>query len=179
MTRILGILLIATLSLLEGCTNYLYQADLQALDAFGKERQVVLYWTMTDQLIGASKAGPAMLLTECSPFTRIDFRERPEGVVFQGTPGQDRLPGEPGAISQGTVCGKFISYQTLLEAKAGPLLVQMRCLPVSDEFALAPRNYLAARPQPYLFQVEEKARKWSLTGVTLEAPDVPECRETQ
>jgi hypothetical protein len=179
MTRIISLLLVGALSLLSGCTNYLYQADLQAPDAYGKDRQMVLYWTRTDQLIGKTKAGPAILLTECSPLTRIDFKDRPEGVVFLGTPGQDHLSDDPGAISQNTVCGKFISYQSLSEAKAGPLQVQMNCVPEQDDFAVEPRNYLAARPEPYQFQVEEKVHTWSLTGETLQGPAVPECREAQ
>ena len=74
----------------------------------------------------------------------------------------------------------LITYSTLVDAQAGQLSLQMICMPVQDnEFALQPRNYLAARPEPYVFPVMEKIKKWSLTGETLAAPAVPDCREAR
>ena len=180
MKRIANAFIVIAVCGAAGCTNYLYQADLSGKDAYGKERQFVLYWTKTDPIIGEPKAGPAVLLTECSPTTRIDFSDKPEGVVFRGMPGYDRLPDGDGAVDQNTVCGRIITYSTLVDAQAGQLSLQMICMPVQDnEFALQPRNYLAARPEPYVFPVMEKIKKWSLTGETLAAPAVPDCREAR
>src|SRR4051812_29452591 len=81
-----------------GCTNHLYQGEMIALDAYGRERQFIMYWTRTDPLLGMPKASPAVLLTECSP-NGIEFSEEPEGVVFRGVPGRDRLPGPISTIS--------------------------------------------------------------------------------
>jgi hypothetical protein len=161
-----------------GCANSLYQGELAAADAYGKERRFVLYWTKTAPFLGQAKAGPAILLTECSPLTRIDFGDRPEGVVFRGTPGFDLLPGQAGEVNPDTICGKVINYATLGDAKEGPLALAIYCQPApGDGFAVQPRNYLAARPEPYVFPIDEKIKKWSLGGETLEGPPAPECRE--
>ena len=82
MRRIVLLVCSTALLLISGCTNFLYQGEISARDAYGKERQFILYWTRKDPLIGSATAGPAILLTECSPLTRIDFSERPEGIVF-------------------------------------------------------------------------------------------------
>ena len=170
-------LLAAVLWATAGCTNLLYQGDLAALDAYGKERHFVLYWTKTDPLLGETKAGPAILLTECSPLTRIEFADQPEGIVFRGMPGLDRPPGQATATDPNQICGKVITYTTWREAHAGPLGVAIYCQPVpGNEFAVEPRNYLAAKPEPYSFPVVEKISRWSLFGETLSGPPVPECR---
>src|SRR5664279_2599863 len=116
MMRIRFLLLAAALLLNTGCTNLLYQGELTAQDAFGKERHFLLYWTRTDPLLGQAKAGPAILLTECSPLTRIDFADQPEGIVFRGMPGFDRLPGQTGTDNLNPICGKISTYATLNEA---------------------------------------------------------------
>jgi hypothetical protein len=172
------LLLAMTLWLTAGCVNSLYQGELAASDAYGRDRHFVLYWTKTDPLVGQSKAGPAILLTECSPFTRIEFEDRPDGIVFRGMPGFDLLPGQAGAVNPDPICGKVLNYATLGDAQAGPLAVAIYCQPVpGDGFAVQPRNYLAARPEPYVFPIDEKIKKWSLGGETLAGPPVPECRE--
>jgi hypothetical protein len=176
MNRILPPLLALVLCLLPACTNILYQGELTARDAYGKERNFILYWTRTDPLIGQSKAGPAILLTECSPLTRIDFSEQAEGIVFRGMPGYDRLAGQNGATDSNIICGKVANFARWTDAAEGALSVAILCEPVSDEFAQAPRNYLAARSEPYLFSVIEKVKKWSLLGETLAGPQPPECR---
>jgi hypothetical protein len=169
--------LAVSLWLTAGCANTLYQGELVAPDASGHERHFVLYWTKTDPLLGQAKAGPAILLTECSPFTRIEFDDQPEGIVFRGTPGFDRLPSQTVALERDYVCGKVINYATLRDAHAGPLAMAIYCQPApGDDFAVQPRNYLAAQPEPYSFPVVEKTRRWSLFGETLAAPPVPECR---
>jgi len=159
---------------LAGCTNALYQGELTALDAGGEQRDFVLYWTRTDPLIGKTKAGPAVLLTACSP-TRIDFTQQAEGIIFRGMPGFDRLPGAEGTVADGTVCGAFLSSAPLIDLGAGPLPVRVDCEPVSDEFSIRPRNYPAVRPEPYLFHVVEAKKQWSLLGSTLPGPHPPPC----
>ena len=162
--------------LTSGCTNFLYQGELSAQDAYGRERHFVIYWTKKEPLIGEANAGPAILLTECSPFTRIDFSERPEGIVFLSSTDLDRLPEQSGAADPDLICGKVTNYANWTEAKEGPLLVTVFCEPVPNDFAKEPRNYLAVRPQPYTFPIIEKEKKWSLFGQTLEGPPSPECR---
>lgn len=173
-------LLIITLALwvTAGCTNFLYQGEISAPDSSGKERHFVLYWTKTDPFIGMAKAGPAILLTECSDTTRIDFDDQPEGIVFRGEPGRDRLSGQSGTVGPNQICGKITNYKSLTEAIAGLLTVAIYCQPMpQDEFALQPRNYLSARPEPYEFPITEKQKTWSFFGETLQGPPVPECRQ--
>ena len=172
------LLLAMTLWLIAGCANSLYQGELAASDAYGKDRRFVLYWTKTDPLLGQAKAGPAILLTECSPLTRIEFDDQPEGIVFRGMPDLDLLPGQAGAVNPDPICGKVLNYASLGDAHSGPLAVAIYCQPApKDDFAVQPRNYLAARPEPYVFPIDEKIKKWSLGGETLAGPPVPECRE--
>ncbi|MBI1920425.1 MAG: hypothetical protein HYS23_05000 [Geobacter sp.] len=176
MRRFGMILNVLALWITAGCANFLYQGEITALDSYGKERHFVLYWTKTDPLIGEAKAGPAILLTECSPFTRISFDEQPDGLIFRGMPGLDRLPGQGGAVDPNLICGKVTNQAKWTEVKVGALAVAIFCEPVPNEFAVEPRNYLAVRPQPYTFMVAEKVKKWSFLGETLEGPPVPACR---
>jgi hypothetical protein len=171
-------LLAVSLWLASGCTNVLYQGEVDAQDAYLKERHFVLYWTKTDPLLGQAKAGPAILLTECSPLTRIEFDDQPEGIVFRGMPGFDLLPEQAAALDRDQICGKVINYTKLREAHEGPLTVAMYCRPVpGDSFAVQPRNYLAARSEPYSFPIVEKMKRWSLFGETLSGPPLPACRQ--
>src|SRR5450631_1070674 len=166
MTRIRFHLLAVVLLLSTGCTNLLYQGELTARDAYGMERHFLLYWTKTDPMLGQAKAGPAILLTECSPFTRIEFGDQTEGIVFRGMPGFDRLPGQTGTSDLNLICGKILSSASLVEAREGPLALAIFCQPVSDEFAVQKRNYLAARIEPYAFSIAEKINRWSFFGET-------------
>jgi hypothetical protein len=159
-----------------GCTNFLYQGGVSARDSYGNERQFVVYWTKKEPLIGEPTAGPAILLTECSPLTRIDFSERAEGIVFLSSTDRDRLPGQNSAVDQNLICGKVTNHAKLTEAKEGLLSVVILCEPVLNDFAVEPRNYLAAQAQPYSFPIVERVKKWSFFGETLGGPSVPECR---
>ncbi len=176
MRRIVLLVCATTLLFTSGCTNFLYQGEISARDAYGKERQFVLYWTKKDPFIGEATAGPAILLTECSPLTRIDFSERPEGIVFLSSTDRDRLAGQNDAVSPNLICGKITNYARLTEAKEGQLSVAVFCEPIPNDFAVEPRNYLSAQEQPYSFPIVEKVKKWSFLGETLGGPPVPECR---
>jgi len=178
MRRIILFVCTSTLLLTSGCTNYLYQGEISARDAYGNERQFVLYWTKKEPLIGAATAGPAILLTECSPLTRIDFSERAEGIVFLSSSDRDRdrLPGQGGAVNPNLICGRVAEHARLTEVKAGALAVVILCEPIPNDFAVEPRNYLAARAQPYVFPIVEKVKRWRVLGETLEGPKVPVCR---
>jgi len=176
MRRICLFVSIAVFLSTSGCTNLLYQGEISSLDSYGKERHFILYWTKKEPLIGEATAGPAILLTECSPLSRIDFSERQEGIVFLSSSDRDRLAGQNSRTDQNLICGKVTNYAKLTEAKEGPLSVAILCEPLPNEFAVEPRNYLAARPQPYTFPIAEKVNRWSLFGETLAAPPVPECR---
>lgn len=176
MQRLLLLLGAATLLFTSGCTSFLYQGGISARDSYGKERQFVLYWTKKEPLIGEATAGPAILLTECSPLTRIDFSERAEGIIFLSSTDRDRLPGQGGAVNPNLICGKVTNYSKLTDAKEGLLSVAILCEPIPNDFAVEPRNYLAAQPQPYSFPIVEKVKKWSFLGETLGGPAVPVCR---
>jgi len=166
-----------TLLFFTGCTNILYQGELTTQDAYGKERQFILYWTSTEPLIGEAKAGPAVLLTECS-LTRIDFTDQSEGVVFRGTAGEDRLAGRTDAVEINQICGVIEGISSLREAKSGTIDVRIDCEPMPpDDFAAYPRNYLAASPPKHRFTIVETERSWSILGQTLPGPAPIDCRE--
>lgn len=155
---------------LSGCTNYLYQGQLSGVDAHGKKGQFQLYWSKTEKLIGSTKAGPAILRTECS-FTAIAFEDQPDGIIFRGEQGKDRLPGKSTTVNRDQPCGKILNYAKLADAREGELSVTIGCEPMPpDDFDVRPRNYPKARTNPYIFPVVEKIKRWSLFGETLEAP---------
>lgn len=169
------IVLLACVSL-AGCTNTLYQAETAGLDTGGNQRNFILYWTKTDQLLGTTKAGPAILLTECSS-ARPEFVNADEGIVFFGAQGFDRIPGEPAPGNAKFPCGKIPGFGHLRDVPAGTIQLIMSCEPVADEFAVTSRNYLAPHPQPYVLNVEEKQREWNFLGQSLAAPQTPPCRD--
>lgn len=160
-----------------GCTNALYQGEQTALDAYGQQRRFVLYWTRTEPLIGEAKAGPAILLTECSP-TRIDFSDQQQGIVFRGMPGEDRPTGESATVAPDQICGEIMGHDALRDIAPGPVEVRIDCQPMPpDDFDLQPRNYLAPSPPLHRFDMVETRRAWSFFGQTFEAPQPPACRE--
>jgi len=158
-----------------GCVNSLYQAETAELDTAGNERNFTLYWTKTEPWIGTSKAGPAVLLTECSS-ARPAFVNTDNGIVFFGSRGFDQLPDQSEMNSGRLLCGKIENYTHLREIPAGSITVTMRCSPVADDFSVGSRTYLAPRPAPYVLKVSEKEREWSFFGRSLAAPPAPECR---
>jgi hypothetical protein len=173
MKRILPILVVLGLSL-QGCSSYLYEGKIQAKDSAGRDRQVIIYWTKTGGFFAKPKAGPARLLTECG--TPIMFEEQPQGIVFRGTPGQDRVViGEP-ALSMPTEvpCGSFIGPKLFLDIAGGPLKLTILCEPVADKSSEESRTYIQAREEPYEFPITS-IKKWSLSGKAPEAPAPPVC----
>jgi hypothetical protein len=159
-------------SALTGCTNYIYQGRISGVDAYNKANQFTLYWPKTVPLIGRDKAGPAIFMTDCST-TRIDFSEQPEGIVFRGEEGRDRLAGATSGVSRNQVCGSFVGQQKLVEVHAGKLALLISCEPMpADEFDTQPRNYPKAKAEPYKFHIVEIIKHWSLFGETLQGPDV-------
>jgi hypothetical protein len=165
------------LGFLTGCTHSLYHAELDALNSEEFPRKTVLYWSKTDKLIGGPKAGPILLMTACST-RRIHFDETENGIVFRGTPGQDRIPGQPGTVTEGTICGKVQSASKITDLQAGPLSLTVHCEAMTDEFSirtgLFSPSYLQAREEPYVVDVQEE-RDWSILGQTPDAPAPPAC----
>jgi hypothetical protein len=160
-----------------GCTHSLYHAELDTLNSEEFPRKTVLYWSKTDKLIGAPKAGPILLMTACST-RRIHFDETEDGIVFRGTPGQDRIPGQPGSVAEGTICGKVQSASKITDLQAGSLSLTVHCEAMTDEFSirtgLFSPSYIQAREEPYLVDVQEE-RSWSVLGMTPDAPAPPAC----
>jgi hypothetical protein len=169
-----GLYLLAWLfiSALTGCTNYLYQGRLTGVDAYNQANQFTLYWPKTEPFIGSDKAGPAILMTDCST-TRIDFSDQPEGIVFKGEQDRDRLAGETASVSRNQICGSIVGQHKLADVQAGKLSVLINCEPMpADEFDAQPRNYPKAQSEPYIFSIVEKIKRWSLFGETLPGPEI-------
>jgi len=164
------------LSLLAGCTTTVYQGSIRAPDSNGQQRQVVLYWTMTEPLVGGAKADIANLLTECGSL--VVFENTGQSVVFRGEPGRDKpLSGEP-ADSNMFECGRFVDTRDLKEVAAGSVALTIQCDPVSDDFSVTSRSYLKASNQPYRFTITADKR-WSMLGATPTVPPPPECSDVR
>jgi hypothetical protein len=169
---VIGFLLVTAAS---GCANHVYQGGISALDSNGKERQVVIYWTKTDPLVGEAKAGPASLLTECG--IPIFFEEQETGILFRGIPGQDHLIIGEGEDGIDMVCGRFEDQNKFTEIEDGTLSVSVYCVPLVDEFSIGSRrSYLQARQDPYRFQITSR-KEWSLFGKIPEVPGPLECHD--
>ena len=162
---------------LTGCTHSLYHAELDTRNSEEFPRKTVLYWSKTDKLIGDPKTGPILLMTACST-RRVHFDETEHGVVFRGTPGQDRIPGQPGTVAEGTICGNVQSDRKIHDLQAGPLSLTIHCEAMTDEFSIRTGSfspsYIQAREEPYRFDVQEE-RSWSVLGRTPDAPEPPAC----
>ena len=171
MKRRLLFALMTGIAVAQGCTTYVYRGDLVAKDSDGKERAVVLYWPKTVPLIGQSKAGPASLRTACG--TPVTYAEQEEGIVFRGTPGQDRLRGNSQPLTRQEVCGRFLDRVRFVDIPDGALRLTIVCEPVKDEFSVG-RAYLQARARPYEFAIT-RAKSWSLLGREPALPAPPEC----
>jgi hypothetical protein len=172
-----NIALLVVFGFLTGCTHSLYHAELDTLNSEGGPRKSVLYWSKTNKLIGDAKAGPILLMTACST-RRIHFAETEIGIVFRGSPGQDRIPGQSGTVTDGAICGKIQSGSKITDLHAGPLLLTVSCEAMTDEFSartgLFSPSYLQARESSYQFEVQE-VRSWSVWGRTPDAPEPPAC----
>ena len=154
----------------------MYSGELSASDSEGATRKVIVYWPMTDPLIGKRKAGPVMLLTECGVPVRFDQQE--EGVVFRGNPNDDKyVDGETPNVSE-FECGRLSDVDRLVDAEAGALRFEIRCAPVNDDFSAFRRSYIAASDEPYEV-ITTYEKKKSLTGKTLEGPEPPICPQQE
>jgi hypothetical protein len=175
MKKILLILLLPCLNL-QGCTNYLYMGQIQAIDSDSKERQVILYWSKTRAMLAKAKAGPASLLTQCG--SPIMFVEQPQGIVFRGTPGQDKLViGETNNSTLHEIpCGSFINQRRFVDISNGSLMLTIFCEPISNDFSIGSKSYIQARQEPYQIDITS-TKSWSLTGKVPEAPVPPSCNE--
>ncbi len=170
--------LFVVVAALNGCTSYVYQGSIKAEDSAGKQRQMLLYWSKTEPLIGDEKADMAHLRTECGSL--IVFENQPEGIIFRGEPQRDRVV--PALATQRTgssktiECGRIKGSNRLTELSAGKISLTIKCEPVSNEFSVKQRTYPKARKAAYVFDVTE-SKKWSLLGSTPAVPAAPTCRE--
>jgi len=162
--------------LLQSCANYLYTGEITASDADGKLRQSIIYWSKTKAWLGKPKAGQAIVLTECGVPIRYD--QRPEHIVFRGTPGDDKIPGQPPPATDDLVCGQFVRNDRLVDIEAGEVKLTVLCEAVNDEFSALKRSYLKARPEPYTFVVT-RSKSTSLLGKVPDAPVTPECKMSE
>ena len=160
---------------LQGCASTLYQGEIVAPSSSGEDRRAILYWSKTRAFPWKAKAGPAVLLNECG--TPVTFVERPEGIVFLGTPGQDQ-PVDGSPAGQEFRCGRIVGGERFVDLGEGPLDLTITCHPVEDDegFGAIPgaTGYLAARTEPYRFTISGE-RSWSLLGATPPAPAPPAC----
>lgn len=173
----LSLLLVMVLS---GCTtNYMYQGRFSAKDAYGKERHFLIYWPKTELLLGETKAGPAIMLTECNQ-TAIDFSDQSQNeIVFRGEQGSDRLiKGKTPDNGESFNCGRILKYAKFVDIPTGPIELSITCEPVSNEFAIKPRDYPKARTEPYLVPVYISEKKRSIFGQTLPGPKL-DCPTNQ
>ncbi len=169
---------LVVLTLLTGCTNYLYKGSIRAEDNMGKERQVLLYWSKTDPLIGDAKADIAHVLTECGSL--VVYENQPQGIVFRGEPQRDRpvaalAPDMDGAMHT-FECGRILGAQRLTELGAGSVALTVHCEPLSNTFSVKKRSYLKASSEPYFFDVSVH-KQWSLLGKAPVAPAPLPCSE--
>lgn len=161
------IIVCSLLFFVSGCTHYSYQGNIEVADSSGVDRDVILYWSKTND-----KAGPATLLTECGP--TIFFDEREEGILFRGSPANDAHADTGLPVQDGDVCGKFLNEKRFVDIQKGELKLTITCKRLSDDFSINPRNYIAAKDTPYEFQISE-SEDWSFFGQTPAAPEVPKC----
>jgi hypothetical protein len=167
------VILLSLLSL-SACTNYLYQGSLRAPDSNGVEREHVIYWPKTELLLGKTKGGPATLMTECG--SAIQFDERPEGIVFRGSPASDIDPKTGHPVDLEHICGRFLNFKRFADSNAGDLQISVLCTALSDDFSVIERSYLQANDSPYIFNITEQ-KEWSIFGSTVNAPAPLICRE--
>ncbi len=167
------------LLVMPGCTNSLYKGEIDALSSAYHERKAIIYWTKTNPLMGEAKAGPAILMTECST-RRLTFTEKKSGLYFYGDPGKDKLANQMAITSQNTICGKIIGKKHFTNIKPGPIQVDIVCESVDDDFSVSSHStspaYIKASKTPYTFEMTESS-SWSLFGNIPEAPLPPECKD--
>ncbi len=177
------IILTLAMTMVSGCTNYIYQGRIKADDSAGVSREVVLTWSKTEPLIGSAKADMAQLHTECGVL--MVFENRSEGIIFRGEPGRDRVApslaraGEAINITTGAgvECGRVINASDLKDLDAGKVSLVVRCEPLNTEFSANKRRYIKAREEAYDFDINV-SKSWSFFGETPRLPASPPCRDT-
>lgn len=167
------------LLVIHGCTNSLYKGEIDVLSSEYQERKAIIYWTKTKPLMGEVKAGPAILMTECST-RRLTFTEKKSGLYFYGDPGKDKLANQMAITSQNTICGRIIGKKHFSSIKPGSIQVNILCESVDDDFSVHSGStspaYIKASKTPYTFDITESS-SWSLFGNIPEAPQPPDCKD--
>lgn len=173
------VILIAASLLSAACTHTLYQAELDAFNAKSDPVKTVIYWSKTSPLLGVVKAGPIMLLSECST-RRLDFVDSEQGIVFWGKLGGDTRMGEQTPLQGRAVCGSIGQYSSIVDIETGRLPVTIHCQAFTDAFALSSPPYtdayLAAQSQPYWYDVKSTSH-WTFWGEVPIAPPAPACHK--
>lgn len=150
--------------LVSGCTHYLYQGDFQARDNLDETRQYRLWWTKTEPLIGADKAGPIILNVACG--VPIELTESAAGISFIA--GSDKYESTVGETGITLVCAKINNLSRFVDYRKGDIVLTAQCKPKADDFSLQP-SFLSTTQESYRIPIKVK-EKWSLLESALSAP---------
>lgn len=154
------------MTLLSGCTSYVYSGSFDAQDSFGNDREFQVYWRKTEYLLLYGVANdPISLRTECSLNTVL-FEDSEDGIVFRKREGDNpAVPPPPRAGEE--VCGLVPGADQVTDIEDGTaaLSLQVWCRPVSNSRL---RTYLQASEDPYVVDISR--------AETDTVPDPPTCR---
>lgn len=138
-------------TILGGCTSYLYSGSFDARDSFGNDRKFQVYWRMTEYaFIYGVAHGPISLCTEGSLNTVL-FENSDDGIVFRKRE-PDNYVGEPESSGGQEICGRVLGADQIedIEDGADSLSMEIWCRPASNQ---SHRAYLQAAEAPYLVDI--------------------------
>lgn len=160
------IVALIALTLLGGCTSYLYTGSFDAKDSFGNDREFQVYWRKTEYaLIYGVAHDPISLCTEGSLNTVL-FEDTDQGIVFRKRE-PDRFADQPVLSGGQEICGRVLDADQIedIEDGADSLSMEIWCRPASNR---SHRAYLQAVDGPYLVDI-------SRMEVDADGP-LPSCR---
>lgn len=170
-TRAVTIVL-ATL-LLQGCTSYIYSGSARYADDTGAERCYGVQWSLTEYAWIYKTQNDSIDLRLAGGSDVIHYAEtKDDGIVGRAEADETVTEAFAGLDDPG-VCGRVLDAEKIRDVQPGPgaLKLTFRCAIERGDFTVGPRLYPAARPEPYIFDIERR----ETNDPQADAPVTPVC----
>lgn len=158
---------------LQGCTSYVYSGAAMYEDDKGIERCYGVQWSLTEYAWLYGVQNDPIDLRLAGGSDSIHYAETRDDGIVSRTEADETVADSFAGIDGPGVCGRVLNAEKIREIQPGPgaLKLTFHCIIERDDFSVGPRLYLAARPEPYEFDISRMKTK----DPQGDAPKTPAC----
>jgi hypothetical protein len=136
-----------------GCTKrYIHYGELEALDSTGAQITTALTWVETVRTPGADTREGVYVVVKDRPQARVHFK--PQNLVFECRSTDTGVTREVALYGE---AGRLLGCESIDDMGDGIVRVLIHCRHAINPFAVVglPQEYLAARAEPYEFEMRK------------------------